>query len=217
MSGSLRHRGAFFLFATTAAVMLASGCAPNESSLFIRQCQAVPQDTCEVTADPTAFSRPSGVLDIAFAARYSCPLLVGNQLVTRGDPDRLRTETSRVQIYSADVTLLNTTGGSLGEFSTQTSGFVDPSTGAQPGYGLADVVLINAMPAVGDVVAQVVLHGRTLGGLELTTGEWKFPIHICQGCLCDRSTCASTDMPPKNCHIGTDAPVDCRFGLAGCP
>jgi hypothetical protein len=216
MSGSLKHRGAFFLLAI-APVTLALGCAPNESSLFIRQCQVVPQDTCEVTADPSAAFKPSGILDVAFAGRYTCPLLVGNQLVTRGDPDLLRTETSRVEITSADVTLLGQGGGSLGKHSNPASGFIDPSTGAQPGYGLVQVVLIDSTPAVGDVVAQVVLHGRTLGGTELTTGEWKFPIHICQGCLCDTSTCGATDAPPTNCHVGTDAPVDCRLKLAGCP
>jgi hypothetical protein len=215
MSGSLRHRGAFFLLAT--AAMLAAGCTPNESSLFIRQCQALPADTCEVEADPSAPFNPRGVLDVAFAAGYSCSLLVGNQLVTRGDPDRLRTETSRVQIYSAEVTLMNSAGGSLGQSTRTTSGFVDPSTGAEPGYGLADVLMIDSAPAVGDVVVQVVLQGRTLGGTELTTAPWNFPIHVCNGCLCDRSTCGKAGDPAKNCHVGTDALVDCRLNLPGCP
>jgi len=246
MSGSLRRLGAFFFLATT-GVMLSPGCATNESSLFIRQCQLVPPTTCEVKADSTAVFLFSGTLDTSFGTldknntlvpnAYSCPLLVGNQLVERGDPDRLRTETSRIEVYGADITVtdnseavLTRSDGSAAKFFTWTSGFVDPGTGTAPGFGLAQVEMIDPALALDlrrevektgfeqEVVAHVVLHGRTLGGSELTSAPWTFPIRVCKGCLCDLAPClgSTSDMPAANCRPGLDSTVDCRLGFSSC-
>lgn len=248
MSASLRHAGAFFLFATTAAI-LAPGCVDNESSLYIRQCLHVPTSTCEVKPDPSSEFDTMGILDTSFGTPdkngtvvpvpYTCPLLVGNQLVARGDPDRVRTETSRITIYGADVTVMDPTNailtrsdGSAAQFFTPTSGFVDPGMGAQPGFGVASIEMIDPALALDlrkevektgfeqQVVVSVVLRGRTLGGNEISSAPWNFPIRVCKGCLCNLGPCinaSGSDMPADNCHAGIDDPVDCRLGLVGCP
>lgn len=213
------------LFLAMAGAMSSSGCAYNEASIYVRAAMVIPADTCAISPDPAALQLSSGVLDVSFGGSYSAALLVANQLVRTGDPDRLRIETSKLQIYGADVTVLNSddsgvtrSNGQPAKFFTPTSGFADASTGLTVGLGLANVTLIDAAlgrdlkqeitnTGVGqDVVAQVVVYGRTLGGLEVRSGEWPFPIHVCLGCLCGCST-DSSGGEPQNCHRGTDAPA----------
>lgn len=232
MVRSLRRLGALvFLAASVASFM--PGCAVNASTLFIRQCQKVPTDTCSVSADTSQVSISEGRLDVAFNHNYSCPLLVANQMVARGDPNKLRTETSRITIYGADVRILDASGnpvanakGDPQEFFTPTSGFVDPGTSTAPGLGLADIVLLDVQTAARQLtdhpggltlISAVTLHGRTLGGNEVTSEEWQFPIEVIpRTTSCDIAPCVNgdTDKPKANCHAGLDDAVDCRLG---CP
>lgn len=224
MSPSLRRVGAMF-FLTTAAAVVAPACADNESSIYIRSCMVTPSDTCAVEVDPTAAMQSSGVFDVSFpislAKGYVGALLVANQLVRRGDPDRLRTETSKLEIYGADITVRNTSdatltraNGSSAEFFTAAAGFADASSGMTAGLGFVFITMIDPGLAADlrsqilasgqdqDVVVDVIIRGRTLGGTELTSWDWYFPIHVCNGCLCG---CA--DAAVDNCHPGTDSPT----------
>ncbi|HEY4119482.1 MAG TPA: hypothetical protein VGM56_16555, partial [Byssovorax sp.] len=126
-------------------------CVKDESSMFVQGCLVQTLDTCEATADPNAARRSIGLLDAAFAVEYTCPLLIGNQLVARGDTTTLKTETSRIQVYGADVTILDDGGnlitrgdGSVASFTVPTSGEVDPGTSTLPGYGIAEVLMLDA-------------------------------------------------------------------------
>jgi len=214
-------------------VMLTQGCAENESSLFVRAVLKAPADTCEVAADPSATALVRGTLDTALAAEYHAFFLLGNQLVRRGNTATLRTETSRIQLIEADVEILDANGGSLAAFRVPVSGFVDPGTSTEPGYGVTSAVLIDAATAqslgqqvatsglIQEVVASVVLRGHTLGGLDVEAGTFQFPVSICHRCLLtfpggsDDATvtgpdcCVTTDAP-ANCRIGMDDLVDCR-------
>jgi len=238
----LFERAGAVLFLATSATLIAPACVDNESSLFIRQVLVTPSKTCSVKADITSETLGEGFLDGSFGVPYTAALLVGNQLVRRGDPDRLKTETSRIRIESADVSVLDASGavlsradGSTAEFNTPATGFIDPGSGSTPGYGLAFVELIDATLAanlgsaaqgsgvVQQVVASVILRGRTLGGTEIASGEFQFPIKVCFGCLCDKASCCATTtcqdpaaMFDKNCHPGFDAVTDCRQGSSAC-
>src|SRR3954454_12237634 len=71
------------------------GCAENESTIFIRQVN-VPVSSgngCTVEPTPTSLFISRGLLDLAFRNQYVATLLVGNQLVARGNPTQERTET----------------------------------------------------------------------------------------------------------------------------
>jgi hypothetical protein len=213
---------------------LSGGCADNEGSIFIRGAMKVPSDTCEVTADPSAPILFNGAMDTAFAGEYSAVLLVGNQLVRRGNTATVRVETSRIQFVEADVSVLDAGGGELAAFRVPISGFADPGSTGEPGYGLARVVLIDAATAqslgaqagssglIQEVVASVIVRGHTLGGRDIESGAWQFPISVCQGCLvffpgeADDPTsttpdCNARDDAPTNCRVGLDDPVDCRI------
>ncbi len=225
MSRPLWRAGAIVMLTVMGGV-LAPACAVNESSFFVRGCLLEPPDTCMVTPDTSTAQRESGFFDAAQGFDYQCPLLIGNQLVARGDPNKLRTETSRIQVESADVQVF-ATDPSTGEavplpaFSVPASGFVDPGSQSAPGYGIARVTLLDAFTAsqhVGEtLVSHVIVRGRTLGGNEIATGEWTFPIVVNPPLsLCDLTGCipgaTSMEKPTKNCHPGADDFTDCRLG-----
>jgi hypothetical protein len=206
--------------------------------MFIRYCMVRPTGDCAVKADPSQPFHTSGTVDAAFGGAYYCSLLVGNQLVPRADPNRAVSETARIEIYEAKVSILDESGtsilsrndGSTAEYTVPLNGFVDPGNASTPGYGLVDVEMVDPVTiadygkklkpgATQQLVASVVLHGRTLGGNELESDEWTFPITVCNGCLCNQGPCQTnaSDMPgPLACTPGADALVDCRYNLVGC-
>ena len=208
--------------------VFASSCVTNESTLFIRACLQIPEDTCIVTPDVSSTTLLRGTLDPAQESGYNGVLLVGNQLVARGNSVQLRTETSRIEIQSADVTIYDSTlANQLGTtYSVPASGFVDPGTSTQPGFGLASVLLVDPKTAkahAGEtVVSSVILHGRTLGGIDVESGEWQFPIDIHErGSSCDLAPClpgvVPADMLVTTCHPGFDTIIDCRQGCTCTP
>lgn len=227
MGQSLQRTVAFVALVASGGVF-ASSCAVNESSLFIRGCLELPSDTCTVIPDISATEIFSGKLDPAQGTGYRGILLVGNQLVSRGNSAQLRTETSRIEIQSADVTIYDSTVATTltSTYSVPASGFVDPGSSTQPGFGAVSVLLVDAVTATANVgktvVSGVILHGKTLGGLEITSGEWQFPVDILpRGSSCNLAPCipgvVTTDMVVANCHPGYDSVVDCRQGCACTP
>ena len=231
--GSLITLGAFGL-------ILGPGCADNRSSIFIQGAMVIPQDSCTVTADSSTNILFRGVYDVAFAGttapEYNAALLVGNQLVRRGNSATLRTETSRVSFYEAEINLTNSAGDPIanGNFVVPVTGFADASAGTDPGYGAVAVTLIDATSVQGitagqEVVANVILRGETLGNVDVETDAWAFPITVCNGCLVAFPAeaddparpgldCDIRDEAPPYCRMGQDAFVDCRAcaGIAAC-
>ncbi len=209
--------------AAVLAVLSLGACADNDSSIFIRGVVALQSPECEAEADPSSPQWFEGVYDTMVRSDlgYTAVLLVGNQLVPRGDPDQLRTETSRVTIEGAEVVLLSEAGSTITEFTVPSSGFVDPGTGDDPGYGLMSALLIPPGQATGDrVIAEVRAFGTTLGGDEVESATFTFPITVCPGCLlsipagalngqfCDGVS--EAELPELPCRPGQDEPVDCR-------
>ena len=225
-------------------VVGASACADNESSIFIRQVVVPSSSDCLYTADPGGTFMSHGTMDLAFAREYWAGLLIGNQLVQRGASENLRVETSRFRAEGAEVKIETTDGGLVQSFTVPVAGFADPGTGSTPGWGVVSAVLIdagtgNALAAnpvfepgvrsdlVSRVIAVVKVFGRTLGGQDVESGEFRFPINICYGCLVsfppEASDPASLTQPnclgvsesgggvESPCLLGQDAPVDCRL------
>jgi hypothetical protein len=192
---------------TATAMLSASGCADNESSLFVRAVMVVEPPDCTVSADPSSTVLGSGTMDVALTDTYRAALLVGNQLVNRGSRDQLRTETSRISLRGAEVHVESAGGTELDAFTVDGSGFVDPGTSADPGYGLMFVPLIPPSTAsslinaadtyVGRVVTvRVKVFGRTLGGTEIESNELYFTISICSGCLVSYPLSADNQTTP---------------------
>jgi len=222
MSNRLPHKIIAALLTAGASAGLTASCAPNDSALFIRGVLARVSPQCSVKADPSSLMLGIGTLDRAFASSYIAPLLVGNQLVRRGAKDQLRTETSRVRLEGAIVSVGTASGATLQEFSTIGTGFVDPGTGDEPGYGFMYATLVPpGVGTAGDVVNVTVrVYGTTLGGEEIESGDISFPVQICQGCLVSyeyadpvTGQCIlGNDVPPEHpCVVGQYELVDCRL------
>jgi hypothetical protein len=235
-------RGLFLAAAAMSAALGGTGCADSESMLFVRQAQARVQTGaagCTVDSSPGSLFITEGTLDLAFRTEYSAALLVGNQLVGRGNSSQLRTETSRVQIEGAEVRLEDGQRTVWGPFTVPGSGFIDPATGAAPAYGITETILLgsafgNQLVQQGDLrtnnlvrrfTSVVKVIGKTLGGTVVESGEWRFPLTVCYGCLvafppdandpnlnrpnCERAAGTGTTVAAP-CALGQDDAVDCR-------
>lgn len=178
------------LLLTLGSLPLIPSCADNNSSLFVVGVMVPDPTTCIATPDATAPFLSNGVLDLAFTRSYTGVVLVGNQLTERGSREQLRTETSRISLRGAEVTLTTVDGRELGNYSTVGTGFVNASAGDVPAYASMAVNIIPsalgnnpALLAAGSVVAKIRVFGDTLGNIAVTSSELTFPINICEGCL----------------------------------
>jgi hypothetical protein len=210
------------------------GCTTDvQSMLFIRQVQATIAPACSVDNSPDSASLPAGTLDIAFSQTYLANLLVGNQLVSRGSPQLSRTETSNVQFRSARVRVEDDEGHVLSEFTVPITGFVDSSQAGTASYGLTAVPLIDkkatdaADATTGNrrLFSYVKILGETLGGSEVESAEFGFPVTVCNGCLItfpteaddptiDGPDCKNTadgNSAEQSCFPGQDGAIDCRL------
>jgi hypothetical protein len=222
MHVQIRRSGAIALLATATAI-LPSACARNDSSIFIRSCLATTDRTaCMFQVQITSSEIFSGTIDAAYAGEYHCIAVVENQMVPRGDPNRLKTETSGVELYEAEVQVLDPAQGNaaIKQFSVPITGFIDPGMSGQPGVGGTDITMVDAATVqseaaivaatgkVQTVVASVIAKGRTLGGSEVHTQEFLFPIDIYYG-----STCFQP--PGMACcgGMGSSTSADCRLAI----
>jgi len=175
-------------------------CADTETSLFVYGNIARIPPNCDVSWDTGSPMLGRGLMDVAFTQQYVAALLVGNQLTSRGSKQQLRPETMRVYLQGAEITLTDLAGAVIEEaFSVPGAGFADVSTGPSPGYGGIFVDLIPA--AVGNrlatqlrgsgigssrtVIAEVRVFGTAIGGQEMESGPFSFPIDVCYGCAVD--------------------------------
>src|SRR6202012_4020189 len=94
-------------------MLLTPSCADNNSSLFIVGVFDVGQSSCIAKPDNTGPFLASGTLDTLFAQGYTAVLVVGNQLTEEGSTEQLRTETSRVSLRGAEITLTTLDGKAL--------------------------------------------------------------------------------------------------------
>jgi hypothetical protein len=206
-----------------------SGCADNESMLFIRGAMSMESGSCDFTADESAALLTSGTYDVAFGQAYYGDLLVGNQLASQGDKTRSRSETSSVTLEGAEVRLMNPDDSVLrSTFTSPGAGFIEVGSGEDTGYGGISVVVVPASSGADAVAAEMVgsyliaeirVFGKTLGGQEVESGIFKFPITVCEGCLvrfpatamspdgtCEGSEDAEASQP---CRLGQDDVVSC--------
>jgi hypothetical protein len=224
-------KGASALVLFGASVFAATpGCVEAEAPFFIVSAKA---PTCEAVT-PDSNNLFQGVMDVRYSCEYYGVLELGNQLVRRGDETKLQVETSRISVNRFDVDILTAgeepvlrADGQPARFSYPTNGFVDPATASSPGQGLAATLLIDAGTAqvlgealVDDnpdnnvklLIARVVGYGRTLGGDDVKTRPWDFPITVCYGCLC---FCNPDLESFEQCAPKQDFDFSCEFLTGG--
>jgi hypothetical protein len=163
-------------------------CAENESSLFVIGVYALSRTQCVADVSSSAVLLPSGTLDRELTKGYNAALLVGSHLTQRGSRENLRTETSRLSIEGAHITLYSTTGEELPRPDVAATGLVHPASGTDPGLAAVFAQLIrptdiDALGPEGQAIVRIRVFGTTLGGQEIESGDYDFPIQICNGCL----------------------------------
>ena len=166
-----------------------SGCAENESSLFVEGVLNLSASDCVARPDAQAEFLAQGVLDTAFANGYVAAVQVGNQVTEQGNREKIRTETSRMHLEGATGTVFGV-DQSEHSFDAIATGFVHPATGTDPGISAMFVQLINdevlgQLGGEGQIVVRFRVFGTTLGGQEIESGDYDFPIFLCNGCLID--------------------------------
>jgi hypothetical protein len=183
-------------FLALGGALLSGGCVDNESSLYIAGVFDLTSTRCIAEPDSDAVLRAGGYIDLAFASGYRAALLVGSQLTERGSREKLRTETSRLRVEGARVTLYGTDGGES-TYDTTASGIAQPASGTDPGLAAVFVQLVRpddlgdpnveddygALGPPGTAIARVRVFGRTLGGQEIESGDFDYQIQVCEGCL----------------------------------
>jgi hypothetical protein len=230
------------LSAVAGAAILSSACAHDDSSFFLQGVLAPPEGSstggCMFTADPTQAQLFTGVLDVeavkSFSDSYQGVFLAGDQLIPQGNQPLLMTETSRIEIQGAVVTVTDAAGGQLAYYTTYGAGFADPANGTTPGYGTVQFMMVD--PATVDklrselgwleretIVTYTKAFGTTLGGDHVESNTFQFPITVCRGCLINYDT-DPTQTPSPNCYatasstastsalcfFGQDEPFDCH-------
>lgn len=224
-------------------------CTENDQSVFVRGVLAPSlnrqNNFCTYTDDPQQPQLFSGVADFGVRDTYRGVLLVGNQMIGRGDPAGARAEPNRVHIDGGIVRVTDPNGGLIREFTATASGFADPQSNNTPDYGVVQLTLLDAptrdllLPTLTNravsrsVNANVRIFGRTLSGTAVESSEFIFPIRVCNGCLvtfppgsndatsanvpnCDAVPLSTGEQGP--CQIGQDEPVPCTScrGLPAC-
>ena len=192
-------------------------CAENDQSIFIRSALAPSSNRqngiCVWSNDPTQTHLFSGLIDVGIRDSYRSVVLVGNQLIGRGDANNTRAESNRAHINGAVIRVTDPNGGSYGEFTSLASGFVDPQLNNQPSFVPISIIAIDPPTmakiaeglAVGQskqVVANIKAFGKTVGGVDLESSEYQFPIRVCNGCLL---TFEGRDPAAAECQAPADA------------
>jgi hypothetical protein len=237
-----RLLGQSFAVITVGALATAftPACAENDQSIFIRQALAPAQNRqngmCVYTDDPTQTFISEGTLDVVLSDTYVARLLVGNQLIQRGNAASTAAEPNRAHVNGAVVRVTDANGATISEFTSLGSAFVDPQinnissfaplfvTALDPATTgrLRDEIIATGQAKL--VIANIKAFGKTLGGVDLESGEFQFPIRLCSRCLLSFATgddpaiagvdCqkalegSSTEAP---CAIGQDEITPCEF------
>lgn len=203
-----------------------TGCTEAKTSVFIRHViyPSFEDESCLFEADPSGTFLGDGSLDVAFASVYKAFFAVGNQLVQRGDSDTLKAESNRVQFYEVEVEVYDFAGGLLSEYTVPATGFADPGASNSPGYGVVSGIIVDAsvtqafrdgaIPANQTIVARTVVHGLTLGGLEVETAPYDFPIFVTNVGSCVEPASCDEDVEAETCYVGQDFVPDCRVAEA---
>lgn len=222
-----------FVALTLLGAVATPACTDEDGIIYIRYNLAPPTNRsagCVFLADPQAPFQSSGKLDAALAQTYEVNLLIGNQMIARGDATSPRAETNRVHLDGAVVRVTDVEDNLINEFTSLTSGFAEASTSNTPGYGVANIAVLDAATvaklnlrtfrATKLVLAHVKVFGKTIGGVDVETAEWTYPIQVGYGTGISFYSDTAQAFPncggeaPATttpvCRIGQDESINCK-------
>lgn len=221
----------------------APACVENDQSIFVRSVLAPSTNrqngACVYTDDPQQAQLFEGTFDVGVRDNYFAIVLVGNQLIGRGDPSNTRAESNRVHLNGAVVRVTEPNGNQLAEFTSLATGFADIQQNNNPDYGTMGIVGIDAPTAATlrglipnrtttrQILLNIKAFGKTLGGVDLESGEFQLPLKVCNGCLvsfagandpaqtpnpnCLAATGGAGSNTQAPCFAGQDEAVPCQL------
>jgi hypothetical protein len=231
---------------STAVLAVAAGaafpaCAHDDSTLYINGVLAPPVaaqlgSPCIYTPSPTALMLSRGTVDATLTDSYTPQFLLGSQMKSQAQPDRVRAETGRIALQGALVRVIDPADGSVWMDATVLStGLIEPAQGAVSSYLDIGATIMDknaiahfdpgadAAPAK-LALAYVKFFGQSLGGTSIESEEFQFPINVCHRCLVYFPTeptaadlfsyCSGAKTLNGNitsCVLGQDQATDCQL------
>jgi hypothetical protein len=155
----------------------------------------------------------------------------------RRPPD---SETARIEIQGAIVQVVDPAENNATiEYNTVlTAGIIEPASGSVPSYTGVGLNIMDAAavahftPALVGAPSKIALvyvtfFGQTLGGQNLQSDQYQFPVDVCAGCLVTfpsgttnvavYCTGPSTDAIVQACVAGQDQSTDCTYCSGSSP
>jgi hypothetical protein len=199
------------------AVPLAwAGCADDSVSLRV-ECAVFPEaEESSCVYDPEGECLIEGALNINSGAFYTGAVRVTSGLTPRSSDIPVQAETNNISITEFEIDVLRTSGDRItftdlpNPFRIATSGFVPVG-----GSGIASgdflpapyVKQISAAEktsgALGQVIVQVTVRGKTSGDVEVEAAPWSWPIRLYDIVPTDSRQCVLFDTAV--CTPGQDA------------
>jgi hypothetical protein len=211
------------------------GCAHNNASMFVHSVLAPPTPSagsCTYNNDPTSPVLSSGTVDGLVTDYYNPAFLIGSTLIPQGNQATPDSETARIEVQGAIVQVVDpATNATIEDATVLTSAIIEPASGSVPSYAGAFLNIMDAAaiahftpsaPLAPSKIAlvYVTFFGQTLGGQDLQSDQYQFPVDVCAGCLVtypageDPPTyCvgASTSAVFEACQSGMDQTTDCTY------
>ena len=219
-------------------------CVENDQSIFVRSVLGPSTNrqngSCTYTDDPQQATLFEGTFDVGVRDNYFAVVLVGSQMLQRGDPASARAEPNRVHLNGAVVRVTEPNGNQIAEFTSLATGFADIQQNNNPDFGTMGIVGIDAPTAATlrgllpnrtttrQILLNIKAFGKTLGGVDLESGEFQQPVKVCNGCLVSFSGANDPAQTPNPnclaavgtggatggqlpCFPGQDEPVPCQL------
>jgi len=179
--------------ASLATFAAAPGCAEDETMLYVRAI-VPPTRGCgfDGTVDVNVITLTWGMLDWSCKKEYSANVLVANTMQRNASNEIRRTDANRIQIQTIEVNAV-LPGGAVVAYDLPATAVIEPADGNTPGYAVLNVPLLpyrkieySRIPGTGlvkQVDFEIRVKGKTLGGREITSGTFLFPVRIGEGIL----------------------------------
>ncbi len=209
-----------FRIATAVVLPLAfagAACQDNWQS-FVIEVNLAPGDPpeCAIPTDREATGLLGGELDISVRRSYSACLFVSNRLVKREDYGVPRVESNMILVQGA---YLRFEPDPNDPDPPRLPDQDIPFAGSIPPQGESTMCIPIIPPSIGReltadrmYVVVVQFYGVTVGGVDVLTQEFRYPVWTCAGCLalCPDDTAPLT--PACDCPEDPEGDPPCRPG-----
>jgi hypothetical protein len=220
-------RGLITLFVAI-ALCGAMGCVDENNGFYIKQ-MAKPGENCSPSSEAAKSAEylPAGKLDVSIGLGYVAFPVLLNSLNSTVQENGIAPERNNLSLREIQVDL--NLGGipgsyadSLVHFSLATSGTIAPDDGQVSKVKIVPDALAAALQKVvpdsyNPMIIATLRAVASHGGSDIETGEFFFPIELCNKCLVDNrgSNCPSATDTTENtiltnaCGLPQDLPVTC--------